>query len=138
LRGAGQFHAPHHAREGGAPVAIPALFPYHLRKERGGNMSTEQNPSQHGPSRRSALALGLLGSAGAGFLTACASAAGAGDEKPAAPACAPGEKPLAVSDMTGKKLRVVRPNDMVTMEFDMDRITILVDAQQRIQSVRIG
>ena len=40
--------------------------------------------------------------------------------------------------MIGKKLRVVRPGMFVTQEYDIDRVTMVVDGDDRIRSARIG
>jgi hypothetical protein len=38
----------------------------------------------------------------------------------------------------GKTLRVVKPGDMVTMDFREDRLTIRVDVSGKIESVSVG
>ncbi len=38
----------------------------------------------------------------------------------------------------GKTLRVVKPSDMVTMDYREDRLTIRIDGNGKIESVSIG
>ena len=48
------------------------------------------------------------------------------------------EKELTAATMAGKKLRVVGPNMMMTMDYSEDRVNIEVDAQNIIKRVFIG
>jgi precorrin-3B methylase len=45
---------------------------------------------------------------------------------------------LTTEDMIGKSLRVIRPGDMVTMEYNPERLTMEVDGDDRIIAIRIG
>ena len=45
---------------------------------------------------------------------------------------------LTTEDMIGKSLRVIRPGEMVTMEYNPERLTMEVDGDDRIIAIRIG
>ena len=82
------------------------------------------------PSRRRALKLIGLGCAAAGA-SACA---GAGNAMPTPE----GKTPLTADRMIGKTLRVVRPGEFVTQEFNPQRVTVNLDETGAIKAVRIG
>ena len=46
--------------------------------------------------------------------------------------------PLSSADMIGKRLRVIRPNQAVTMDYSEDRVNVTVDDQGKITRVHIG
>ncbi len=77
----------------------------------------------HKLARREAI-FGVV-AGGAGLLAACAHAADS-------------EKTLTSEGMIGLKLRVIHPGEVVTMDYNEGRLTITVDKDNRIQSVRIG
>lgn len=78
------------------------------------------------PSRRSLFALAGLTLGGA----ALSRAALAGESAPITQ--------LTSADMIGKRLRVVRPGQVVTMDYSEERLNIEVDAQNRITRIHVG
>jgi hypothetical protein len=46
--------------------------------------------------------------------------------------------PKTILDLKGKLVRIVRPDEAMTGEFIQDRVTIRVDAQDRILDLRYG
>lgn len=84
--------------------------------------------------RRFALRLGVSALATGGV--ALATAAALGEE----PKVTPSEGPLdkGLGGLVGLKLRVVKPGQFVTQEYNSGRLTISVDAESRIQQVYIG
>lgn len=89
------------------------------------------------PSRRSLFALAGLALGGA----ALSRAALANGETPSSAEAAETAKPaptLSSADMLGKRLRVITPGQMVTMDYSEDRINIEVDTASKITRVYVG
>lgn len=87
------------------------------------------------PSRRSLFALAGLALGGA----ALSRAALANGEAPSSAEAAEAAKPaLSSADMLGKRLRVITPGQMITMDYSEDRINIEVDATGKIKRVYVG
>ncbi len=78
------------------------------------------------PSRRSLFALAGLTLGGA----ALSHAALAGESAPT--------PQLTSADMIGKRLRVIHPGQVVTMDYSEERLNIEVDAQNRITRIHVG
>ncbi len=53
-------------------------------------------------------------------------------------ACAQGSPELSSSQMVGKKLRVIKPNQATTMDYREDRVNVEVDDKGLIIRVSIG
>jgi len=49
-----------------------------------------------------------------------------------------GSDPTLISDLTGRRLRVIRPGSAVTRDFILDRVNIVVDSQDRIERIWYG
>jgi|GEM_PF-6875509 len=49
-----------------------------------------------------------------------------------------GQEPELISELKGRPLRVIRPGGIVTTDFIPDRVNIMVDDRERIQSVTFG
>jgi len=88
------------------------------------------------PTRRGLLGLFGLGVAMMG-IGGCA-APGHASHLRREPDPSPGEDELTAEEMVGQFLRVVRPGDLVTQDFRLDRVTIDVDDTGRILRVRLG
>jgi hypothetical protein len=102
------------------------------------------------------LALSLAAAAALAFVAGCAEPPREVPEPPPPPVFAPGEcdaqsaqfavgqpfnAPLgeqARVKARAERLRTVRPGQMVTMEFDARRLTIEIDAQEKVAAARCG
>lgn len=95
--------------------------------------------------RRDALKLAGTAALTAGF----AGSAAAADDKATAPPKGPkigpppqdengAEEELGVSDMIGLQLRVIKPGQVVTLEYNDSRLTITVDKNNVITDIKIG
>lgn len=92
--------------------------------------------------RREALKIAGVALAAAGLGAAVADAA---DAPPKGPKIAPppedegkAEEELRASEMIGLQLRVVRPGQAVTQEYNEGRVTITLDKNNAITDIKIG
>lgn len=90
-------------------------------------MSTES-------SRRHLLGLAVAGAAG-GLAAACARSQAAA---PGAIEPQPALSEAELDKLKGLMLRTVRPGDVVTMDYRLDRLTVEIDAQGKILRASIG
>ncbi len=88
--------------------------------------------------RRRALRFGVTALAASGG--ALAAAAALGEEQTAMSGAAKKQKDEGdpLTRLVGMKLRVVKPGEFVTQEFNPDRLTIGVDADMRIRQIYVG
>lgn len=86
-------------------------------------------------SRRQTLAL-------TGAITALAGAAlwtrARADDKPASDTEGSEIDELSASDLVGYTLRVIEPSQVVTMEYNPGRVSVVVDANKQITRIYIG
>lgn len=90
-------------------------------------------------SRRHLLGLAVAGAAG-GLAAACArsQAATPGAATPGTNEPQPALSDAELDKLKGLMLRTVRPGDVVTMDYRLDRLTVEVDAQGKIIRASIG
>ena len=89
--------------------------------------------------RRATLAIGVSTLAASGVALAAAAALGK-EAKPSLVSDGGSDKERAdfLKSLVGMKLRVVGPGEVVTMEYQPDRLTIGTDGAKRIKTAYIG